>query len=206
MGFALSAGLDIYKASEFANSAAAVVVAKVGSASATHIEIEHYLHAHGQDLGNGKVLNKEQMRYMIESLRQSNPRTRIVFTNGCFDILHRGHAQYLKQARALGDILIVGLNSDSSVARLKGMSRPINTQEDRAFLLGSLECVDYVVVFGEDTPSDLIAFLTPDVLVKGADYEGKEIAGSEFVKEVRLIDFVEGKSSTNIIEKIRRGE
>lgn len=206
LGFALSAGLDIYKASEFANSAAAVVVAKVGSASATHIEIEHYLHAYGQDLGNGKVLNKEQMRYMIESLRQSNPRTRIVFTNGCFDILHRGHAQYLKQARALGDILIVGLNSDSSVARLKGMSRPINTQEDRAFLLGSLECVDYVVVFGEDTPSDLIAFLTPDVLVKGADYEGKEIAGSEFVKEVRLIDFVEGKSSTNIIEKIRRGE
>ena len=130
----------------------------------------------------------------------------VVMTNGVFDILHRGHAQYLKQARALGDMLIVGLNSDASVARLKGASRPINTQDDRAFLLGSMECVDYVVVFDEDTPRDLIASLAPDVLVKGADYEGKEIAGSEFVKEVRLIDFVEGKSSTNIIEKIRRGE
>ena len=143
---------------------------------------------------------------MVQSLRQSNPKARIVFTNGCFDILHRGHAQYLKQARALGDMLIVGLNSDDSISRLKGASRPINTQEDRAFLLGSLECVDYIVVFSEDTPRDLIAALSPDVLVKGADYEGKEIAGSEFVKEVRLIEFVEGKSSTNIIEKIRSGE
>ncbi|WP_394959566.1 D-glycero-beta-D-manno-heptose-7-phosphate kinase [uncultured Helicobacter sp.] len=204
LGFALSAGLDIYRASEFANGAAAVVVAKVGSASATHIEIEQYLHAHGQDLGNGKVLSREQMCHMIESLRQSNPKARVIFTNGCFDILHRGHAQYLKQARALGDMLIVGLNSDASVARLKGASRPINTQDDRAFLLGSMECVDYVVVFDEDTPRDLIASLAPDVLVKGADYEGKEIVGSEFVKEVRLISFVEGKSSTNIIAKIRR--
>lgn len=204
LGFALSAGLDIYKASEFANSAAAVVVAKVGSASATHIEIERYLHTHGQDLGNGKILHKEQMRHMIESLRQSNPKARIVFTNGCFDILHRGHTQYLKQARSLGDMLIVGLNSDASVARLKGEARPINGQDDRAFVLASLECVDYVVVFDEDTPRDLIAFLAPDVLAKGADYEGREIAGSEFVQEVRLIEFVEGKSSTNIIDKIRR--
>lgn len=143
------------------------------------------------------------MRDMIESLRHNNQKVRIVFTNGCFDILHRGHVQYLKQARALGDILIVGLNSDDSITRLKGEGRPINTQEDRAFLLSGLECVDYVVIFDEDTPRDLIAFLAPDVLVKGADYEGKEIAGSEFVKDVRLIDFVEGKSSTNIIEKIR---
>ncbi|WP_395148881.1 D-glycero-beta-D-manno-heptose-7-phosphate kinase [uncultured Helicobacter sp.] len=203
LGFGLSAGLDIYKASEFANSAAAVVVAKVGSASATHIEIDRYIHTHGQDVGGGKLLDKIQMRDMIESLRHNNQKVRIVFTNGCFDILHRGHVQYLKQARALGDILIVGLNSDDSITRLKGEGRPINTQEDRAFLLSGLECVDYVVIFDEDTPRDLIAFLAPDVLVKGADYEGKEIAGSEFVKDVRLIDFVEGKSSTNIIEKIR---
>lgn len=203
LGFGLSAGLDIYKASEFANSAAAVVVAKVGSASATHIEIDRYIHTHRQDVGSGKLLDKIQMRDMIESLRHNNQKVRIVFTNGCFDILHRGHVQYLKQAGALGDILIVGLNSDDSITRLKGEGRPINTQEDRAFLLSGLECVDYVVIFDEDTPRDLIAFLAPDVLVKGADYEGKEIAGSEFVKDVRLIDFVEGKSSTNIIEKIR---
>lgn len=203
LGFALSAGLDIYKASEFANSAAAVVVAKVGSASATHIEIDRHIHTHGQDVGSGKLLDKIQMRDMIESLRHNSQKVRIVFTNGCFDILHRGHVQYLNQARALGDILIVGLNSDDSITRLKGEGRPVNTQEDRAFLLSGLECVDYVVIFDEDTPRDLIAFLAPDVLVKGADYEGKEIVGSEFVKDVRLIDFVEGKSSTNIMEKIR---
>ena len=100
-------------------------------------------------------------------------------------------------------MLIVGLNSDNSVKALKGDSRPINTQEDRAFVLSSLESVDYVVIFEESTPSELIKYLTPDILVKGADYEGKEIAGSEFVKEVHLIEFVPNKSSSNIIEKIR---
>lgn len=203
LGFALSAGLDIYKASEFANMAAAVVVGKVGSANATHIEIDHFLHAKIKDSSGYKILSKEQLKRILDTFRANNKNTKIVFSNGCFDILHRGHTQYLKKARALGDMLIVGLNSDSSVKALKGDSRPINTQEDRAFVLSSLESVDYVVIFEESTPSELIKYLAPDVLVKGADYEGKEIAGSEFVKEVRLIEFVPNKSSSNIIEKIR---
>ncbi|WP_066388926.1 D-glycero-beta-D-manno-heptose-7-phosphate kinase [Helicobacter himalayensis] len=202
LGFALSSGLDIYKASEFANVAAAVVVGKVGSASATHIEIERYLHSH-QNKESNKVFNKEQVKCALDSLKSTNKESKIVFTNGCFDILHRGHIQYLRQARALGDVLIVGLNSDASVSALKGADRPINPQDDRAFLLANLECVDFVVIFDEETPKELIRFLAPDILVKGADYEGKELAGSEYVKEVKLLPFVEGKSSTKIIEKIK---
>lgn len=203
LGFALSTGLDIYKASEFANMAAAVVVGKVGSANATHIEIDHFFHSKIKDSSGYKILSKEQLKRILDTFKANNANAKIIFTNGCFDILHRGHTQYLKRARALGDMLIVGLNSDSSVRALKGNTRPINTQEDRAFVLSSLESVDYVVIFEEDTPSELIKYLSPDVLVKGADYEGKKIAGSEFVKEVCLIDFIPNKSSSQIIEKIR---
>lgn len=109
-------------------------------------------------------------------------RIRVVFTNGCFDLLRSGHVDCLIQARALGDKLIVGLNSDSSVRRLKGPQRPLFCQDDRAFLLRALRCVDEVVIFEDDTPEDLIRSLRPDVLVKGSDWEGKEIAGAEFVK------------------------
>jgi D-beta-D-heptose 7-phosphate kinase/D-beta-D-heptose 1-phosphate adenosyltransferase len=109
---------------------------------------------------------------------------------------------YLNNAKALGDILIVGLNSDDSVRRLKGENRPINNHDDRAYILSALECVDYVVIFDEDTPYELIQRVKPDVLVKGADYEGKEVIGSDIAKETVLIDFVEGKSTTSTIEKI----
>jgi len=116
--------------------------------------------------------------------------------------LHLGHVKYLQKAKALGDVLIVGVNSDDSVKRLKGESRPVNTQYDRAYLLASLEVVDFVVIFGEDTPYELIKLVKPHTLVKGADYEGKEVIGSDIAKEVKLIEFVDGKSTTATIERI----
>ena len=126
----------------------------------------------------------------------------IAFTNGCFDILHRGHVEYLKTARSFGDALILGLNSDASVRKLKGPSRPINNQFDRAIVLSALESVDFVVIFDEETPYELIKLIKPDILVKGGDYEGKEVVGSDVAKEVKLVTFVDGKSTTTIINKI----
>lgn len=189
--YALAQGKSINEACRFANSAAAVVVAKVGSATATQEEI--YLF-HQNDSVESKILSSPK------DLPQNS---KIVFTNGCFDILHKGHVSYLQKAKELGDILVVGLNSDASVKALKGDERPINSQEDRAYLLASLECVDFVIIFDEPTPYELIKAISPTFLVKGADYEGKEVVGSEFAKEVRLIEFVEGKSTTNIIKKIK---
>ena len=133
-------------------------------------------------------------------------RSKLVFTNGCFDVLHFGHAHYLLQARKLGDILVVGLNSDNSVRRLKGETRPINGEKERAFLLASLAFVDYVVVFEEDTPEELIKTVKPDVLVKGGDYQISNIVGADFVMQnggtVTTIPFVEGYSSTRIIDQL----
>lgn len=131
---------------------------------------------------------------------------KIVFTNGCFDIIHRGHAYYLAEAKKLGDILLIGLNSDDSVRRLKGESRPINSQDDRAYVLDSLKPTDIVVIFEDDTPYNLISAVRPDVLVKGGDYKPEEIVGADIVKslggEVVVIPLVEGKSTTKIIERI----
>lgn len=132
---------------------------------------------------------------------------KIVFTNGCFDVLHYGHVHYLLQAKALGDILVIGLNSDDSVRRLKGPTRPINGENERAFVLAALVCVDYVTLFEEDTPEELIKVVRPDVLVKGGDYTLDNIVGADFVTQnggtVTTIPFVEGFSSTRIIEKLK---
>ncbi len=128
---------------------------------------------------------------------------KLVFTNGCFDILHRGHATYLRAARNLGDVLIVGLNADASVRRLKGSERPINCEDDRAYLLESLACVDYIVVFAEDTPYELLSTIKPDILVKGGDYTLENVVGREFAHEVVLIDFVAGYSTTATIHKLQ---
>ncbi|PAF41517.1 D-glycero-beta-D-manno-heptose-7-phosphate kinase [Helicobacter sp. 11S02596-1] len=199
LGLALTGGLDIYKACEFANVAAAVVVGKVGSATVSYAEIVQYMHSRNQSDCNDKIISKTSLLTTLQSLKNK----KIIFTNGCFDILHKGHIFYLQQAKNLGDILIVGLNSDASVKRLKGEARPINSQEDRAFVLAGLESVDFVVIFDEDTPEELIASISPDVLVKGKDYEGKEIAGTKYAKELKLIDFVAGKSTTKILQKVK---
>ena len=201
ISIAIASGANIEDAAKFANSAAAVVVAKVGSATATLDEILEY----NSKLNSFDIEDKIVSISKAESIvgQKKKRGKRVVFTNGCFDILHRGHAYYLKEAKKLGDILIVGLNSNSSVKRLKGDSRPINTQEDRAYMLSALESVDFVVIFNEDTPYNLIERIKPNILVKGADYEGKEVVGSNLVDEVKLIEFVEGKSTTNIVNKAR---
>ena len=132
---------------------------------------------------------------------------KIVFTNGCFDILHRGHTTYLHKAKQLGDVLFLGLNSDNSVRKLKGNDRPINNEIDRAEVMDSLKSIDYVVIFDEETPYNLIEAIVPDVLVKGGDYTRDNIVGAELVEQnggdVVTIAFVEGKSTTNIINKMR---
>jgi rfaE bifunctional protein nucleotidyltransferase chain/domain len=132
----------------------------------------------------------------------------IVFTNGCFDILHRGHCTYLAEAKMLGDILIVGLNTDASIRRIKGENRPINNQEDRAYVLSALKAVDYVILFDEDTPKKIISQIMPDVLVKGGDYKIEDIVGADIVTnnggKVVTIPFVNGYSTTHIIQSIEQ--
>ena len=200
LGVALSSGMSIEEACDFSNKAAAVVVAKVGSATVTLNEIEEYEHSLNQGQSESKIKDFVQIERIAKRLREQG--RKIIFTNGCFDILHRGHATYLQKAKELGDILILGLNSDESIRRLKGKDRPINNLEDRAFLIGALESIDFVVPFAKDTPYELIKLIQPHILVKGADYEGKEVVGSDIADEVRLIEFVDGKSTTNLIEKI----
>ena len=196
LGYYLAKNDDLIEAMHFANAAAAVVVGKVGSATVTIDEILHY----EKNIDNS-VEHKIIPFNEVEKLNITNKK--VVFTNGCFDILHLGHVKYLQKARALGDVLIVGVNSNESVTRLKGSSRPVNDEFDRAYLLASLEVVDYVVIFKEDTPYELIKKIKPDILVKGADYKDKEVVGSDIAKEVKLIDFVDGKSTTSIIERMR---
>lgn len=133
---------------------------------------------------------------------------KIVFTNGCFDLLHVGHVRYLQEARRLGDLLVVGVNSDASTKRLKGPTRPIQNENDRAEILAALACVDYTVVFEEDTPAELIRRVKPDILVKGGDWKIDRIVGGDFVQsyggEVMSLQFVDGKSTTKLIEKAQR--
>jgi len=200
LGYFLSKNDDLIEAMHFASAAAAVVVGKVGSAVATISEIEEIRNKIDNNV-DYKIVDFEKIEQIIKDLKIQNKK--IIFTNGCFDILHIGHVKYLQKAKALGDILIVGVNSNNSVKRLKGEDRPINDEFDRAYLLASLEVVDYVVIFDEDTPYELIKIIRPDILVKGKDYEDKEIVGSDIAKEVILIDFIKGKSTTKIIERIR---
>ena len=152
-----------------------------------------------------KIVSRIELPARLRLLREGG--RRIVFTNGCFDLLHAGHVRYLQAARELGDALVLGLNSDSSVKRLKGASRPLVPEEDRAIMLSALESVSLVVIFGEDTPDALIREVMPDVLVKGGDYKAEEIVGYDTVTQnggrVEIIPFVEGCSTTNLVNLIR---
>ncbi len=152
----------------------------------------------------GKVLSLPALRKVRERLRKQQKK--VVFTNGTFDILHRGHVEYLTKAKALGDVLIVGLNTDASIRRIKGPQRPINTNRDRAAVLAALAAVDYICFFGEDTPQRLIAALVPDVLVKGADWSVNAIVGKDIVENhggvVKTIRLTPGRSTTNVIRRI----
>ncbi len=201
LGYSLAKNDNIEKSVEFANLAAGVVVGKLGSATATIDEIEEYKSTLHKSSIESHIKTFDEITSIVDRLKGKGKK--IVFTNGCFDILHRGHVSYLDVAKSFGDVLILGLNSDDSVRRLKGDSRPINNQEDRGFILAALESVDYVVNFYEDTPYELIKLIKPDVLVKGADYEDKEVVGSDIAGEVRLVTFIDGKSTTSTIDKIK---
>jgi len=201
IAFALSAGKNIQESAKFANLAAGVVVGKIGSATVSINEIEEYEASLHKSTSDAHIKSFEDIKIIVNRYRNNGKK--VVFTNGCFDILHVGHVKYLQEAKSFGDLLIVGLNSDESVSRLKGPTRPINSASDRAYLLAALEAVDFVVPFSEDTPHDLIKMIEPDVLVKGGDYEGKEVVGTQFAKELKLVAFVNGKSTTKTIEKIQ---
>ncbi len=204
IAFALASGKDIAQTVKFANLAAGVVVGKIGSATVTLSEIQEYEASLHKSTSDTHVKNFVEIEKIIAKC--SSKGKKIVFTNGCFDILHVGHVKYLQIAKSFGDVLIVGLNSDASVSRLKGPTRPVNIAQDRAYLLAALEAVDFVVPFSEDTPLELIKMIKPDVLVKGGDYEGKVVVGTEFAGELKLVDFVDGKSTTKTIEKIQKSQ
>jgi D-glycero-beta-D-manno-heptose 1-phosphate adenylyltransferase len=152
-----------------------------------------------------KLLDIAALAELVEELK--NTKRKIMFTNGCFDIIHAGHVRYLQAARQLGDVLIVGLNSDNSVSLLKGPTRPINNQEDRAEVLAALSAVDYVIIFGEQTAEKLIRVIKPDIYVKGGDYVVANLPEAELIDklggEIVLIPEVQGRSSSNIINKIK---
>lgn len=184
-----------------ANTASSIKITKFGTSVVTIEEVMEELY---------HEVNKIQTMDSIGRVLDKQRHKKIVFTNGCFDILHIGHVKYLKEARAKGDLLVLGLNSDASVKRLKGPSRPVNSEQDRMDMLAQMEFIDYVVLFDEDTPYELITRVKPDVLVKGGDYQVDHIVGADYVKanggSVEVIPFVEGKSTTNIINAMKRLE
>lgn len=150
---------------------------------------------------NPKIVTKTRLRNILQNLRKNNKK--IVFTNGCFDLIHVGHVKYLQKAKKSGDILIIAVNSDRSVRKLKGKGRPIMSQKDRLEILASLECVDYVILFDELTPARIIRYIKPDILIKGADYKINDIVGRNIVEKVKTVQLVKGRSTTSIIRKIR---
>jgi len=195
---AISSGYEWIEAVKLANKAAGIVVSKIGTEPITYKELENTIYEFKEDK---KLVSQETIESLSASLHEDG--RKIVFTNGCFDIIHKGHIKYLQAAKKLGDILIVGLNSDSSIKRLKGPERPIKAEDERALILCSLEFIDYVVIFDEDTPFLTIKKIHPDILVKGGDYKVENVIGKEFAKETILIPFVDGYSTTSTINKMK---
>ncbi len=193
---------SIKDAMKISNYAAGVQVSKVGTSSVSWPEVMNLIRTLKGNKTTKYISSEE-----LKNFRQEHANQCVVFTNGCFDILHAGHVSYLKQAAALGDVLVVGINSDDSVRRLKGTDRPVNNVNDRVAVLGALECVDYITVFEEDTPYNLISIVKPDIIVKGGDYKPDDVVGKDIVEayggRVEILPFVNGKSTTNIINKIR---
>ena len=186
-----------------ANRAAGIVVAKVGTYPVHRDELLKDLLTEERKQGRGyRTLSWQEIASLAATWKACGEK--IVFTNGCFDIIHVGHVSYLEKAARLGKHLIVGLNTDASVRRLKGETRPLVHELDRARVLAALACVDAVVLFDQDTPTELIEKIRPDILVKGGDYRPEEVAGREYAGEVRIIDFEEGYSTTGVVEKIAR--
>lgn len=207
LSLGVSSGLNFLDAAQLANFAAGVVVGKLGTQPINLLELEASIAINNARF-SGKYINKITLlsaaAIQIKAWKANSEK--IVFTNGCFDLLHPGHIHFLNQAKDLGNRLIVGLNSDTSVRRLKGQNRPILSEHDRASILSALDCVDLVLVFEEDTPIDLIKVLSPDILVKGTDYSLDEVVGREIVEsyggQVRLITLLKGYSTTEITKRV----
>jgi D-beta-D-heptose 7-phosphate kinase/D-beta-D-heptose 1-phosphate adenosyltransferase len=203
LALAMAAKLPFEACVHLANHAAGIVVGKPGAASVTRTELAGVLTEGGRSLG--RVCTRSELKEKLA--RWKSEKKRVVFTNGCFDVLHVGHVTYLREARAQGDVLVVGVNDDASVKRAKGPARPVNPLADRMTLLAALEMVDAVTSFAEDTPLEIIQDLTPDVLVKGADWAEKGVVGREWVEQhggkVVLAQLVPGKSTTSIVERLK---
>jgi D-beta-D-heptose 7-phosphate kinase/D-beta-D-heptose 1-phosphate adenosyltransferase len=192
---------DLLKACKCANFIAGKSVGVIGNYCISKTDIDEYNEIiNGQNLVNNKILYD----YEVDKIKNiSKMHNNIVFTNGCFDILHSGHIKNLQFSKSKGDILVVGLNSDESIKRLKGSNRPINDINERSLMLSLLDFVDYIIIFSDDTPYNLLKNLRPDILVKGSDYNVENVVGSEFAKKVILFDYIDGRSTTNIIKKIK---
>ena len=203
LSLGLACGLPLPEAAWVANVAAGIAVGKLGTSTVSPGEIVAEV-GHSLKDSDSKIKNLDVLSHIIAQERSRGKQ--VVFTNGCFDLLHVGHVKYLQKARGLGDLLVVGLNTDASVRRLKGESRPLIEESERAHILAALDCIDFVVLFDEDTPLKVIEALTPAVLVKGGDYNIDEVVGREVVEagggRVELVHFVDGRSPSRIIEKI----
>ena len=201
---ALAAHAEIEDAVALANLAAGIVVRKLGTATTSLAEIHDALN-HADEIGYG-IISQDELVQVVQLAHKRGEK--VIMTNGCFDIMHTGHIEYLQKARELGDKLVVAVNSDDSVRQLKGESRPLNSLQNRMTMLAALECVDWVVPFAEETPERLYCRVLPDVIVKGGDYQENQVAGGECVKanggEVKIIKFVDGFSTTRLIEKIKK--
>lgn len=199
----VAAGLGMAEAARLANIAAGIAVGKLGTSTVSPDEIINAVALTHSD-SDSKIKNLDVLTAIITAEKARGKR--VVFTNGCFDLLHAGHVKYLQKARNLGDLLILGLNSDASVRRLKGEKRPLISEEERAHILAALDCIDYVVLFDQDTPLELITALKPHILAKGGDYTADSVVGKDVVEayggRVELVSFVDGKSTTNIIERV----
>ena len=203
LALGLAAGRTLEEAVHLANQTAGTVVGKRGAASVTRDELLESIG--GRPAPGEKVMEPEELDHQLAVWRQQGKR--IVFTNGCFDVLHVGHIDYLRFSRSKGDVLVIGVNDDASVKRLKGPERPVNPLRDRMILLGAPEMVDAVVSYPEDTPARIVERITPDVLVKGEDWRDKGVVGREWVEshggEVCLAPLVPGRSTTSILERAR---
>jgi len=195
----ISSGMKVADAVHLSCVAAGIVVGRIGTAKVTQEDILSINYPVMNS--TQKILSDSQLVEVIIKARHNGKK--IVLTNGCFDILHSGHVQYLEQAASLGDVFIVAVNSDDSVKKLKGEERPINTLDDRVSVLSSLASINFVVSFNEETPERLICLIKPDILVKGGDYKVEEIAGRQCAKEVQLISFLDGHSTSKTISKIK---
>jgi D-beta-D-heptose 7-phosphate kinase/D-beta-D-heptose 1-phosphate adenosyltransferase len=203
LAIGIAAGLGMAEAARLANIAAGIAVGKLGTSTVSPTEIINAVALTHSD-SDSKIKHLDVLTAIITAEKARGKQ--IVFTNGCFDLLHAGHVKYLQKARSLGDLLIMGLNSDASVRRLKGEKRPLIGEDERAHILAALDCIDYVVIFDEDTPLKLITALKPHILAKGGDYTADGVVGKDVVESyggrVELVTFVDGKSTTNIIERI----